>query len=95
MIGLVTPLLCFGLLGAVVLAIVAIQRLIENRPAHRTSARDRLTRYNPWLAENDDLVWSAAARRVRLDRLTVLIVAVALILVTLRPTVAAAPTGDR
>lgn len=70
-------LLTLGILAVVV-------RLLRDRPSSRTSARDRLCDRNPALAAAS-LRWSVDARRVRLDRPTVLVVTVALWLAVVRP----------
>lgn len=72
-----------GLLATLGLLLI-VARLLRDRPSSRTSARDRLCDRNPALA-TASLRWSVGARRVRLDRPTVLIVTVALWLAVVRP----------
>jgi hypothetical protein len=73
-------------------AIVGVAQALSNQfPRSRTSPRDRLLRNNPALADND-VRWSVAARRVRIDRLTALVISVALYVAFQRPTTAT--TGD-
>ena len=79
--------------GLATVALVA--RLLRHRPSSRTSARDRLLRRNPALAARATLPWSVRARRVHIDRWTTLVVGVALLLTTLRPTTIVGGTGDR
>lgn len=85
----------FVIVATLVVFGVITSRSLRDRPRTRTSARDRLTRLNPALARNDSLRWSVASRRVRVDRLTTLVVCVALRLTTLQPLTVASADRDR
>lgn len=99
MIELTALQLAVAAVGAVVvgvgLVIVVARTLLRNRPAARSSARDRLLATNPWLADKDKLRWTVRARRVRVDRLTTTVVGVALTLMTLRPSTVTTSDVDR
>jgi hypothetical protein len=82
--------------GALVLAtglVPVVVRWFRDRPATRTSARDRLLARNPTLNADASLRWSTTARRVRIGWATALAVAVALLIVADRPTPVAAGDG--
>lgn len=73
----------------IVVAMVGVARALSDQyPRGRTSARDRLLRNNPALAARH-VRWSVAARRVRIGRLTALLVGIALYVTFWRPLVPA------
>lgn len=90
MIAFWIPIVIGGLTGVV----IALLRLRADRPARRTSARDRLLERNPLLADAS-LRWSVSARRVRVGALTALAVAVALLIVADRPVPVTGGDGGR
>lgn len=71
---------------------VAVQ-LFRDRPAVRTSARDRLLARNPTLGVDTSLRWSVAARRARVGWAAIVAVTVALLIVADRPTAVATSDG--
>lgn len=79
--------------GIAVAALVVgtLLRLRADRPARRTSARDRLIDRNPMLSDTS-LRWKTTACRVRTGAVTSFAVAIALLIVADRPTPSV--TGD-
>jgi hypothetical protein len=85
---LVTQLVISGVVLLTGVLSFAVTRWLRNRPPRWSTAHDRLLERNPMLNADQTLRWSVASRRVRTGPLTSLVVASALLLVAIRPTVA-------
>lgn len=74
---------------------IATNTWLRDRPARRSTARQRLVERNPWLSDAVDASrWSNRSNRVRLGWLTSLLVAVAVLAVADRPTSVGVATDD-
>jgi hypothetical protein len=86
-----------AVLAVIALVLIAaivgvVQALSDQYPDGRTSPRDRLLRNNPALAARN-VRWTTAARRVRIGRLTALVISVALYVAFQRPTTTSATSA--